>query len=166
MAGGQGSRASAVALFRSRCQHYRHHLCHHHRCHHYPTQQHHCNSQQQARGSLLQRQPQALCCSGFLGPLEQELPCITIINRTPICMDSPLSTPSSWPSVTTASSRTFSYAISCPVHCRETYKGVEAPKGEFGVYLVSRGGNRPYRCKIRSPGYAHLQVCLGCSRSA
>jgi NADH:ubiquinone oxidoreductase subunit D len=28
----------------------------------------------------------------------------------------------------------------------ETYKGVEAPKGEFGVYLVSRGGNRPYRC--------------------
>lgn len=38
----------------------------------------------------------------------------------------------------------------------ETYKGVEAPKGEFGVYLVSRGGNRPYRCKIRSPGFAHL----------
>ena len=40
----------------------------------------------------------------------------------------------------------------------ETYKGVEAPKGEFGVYLVSRGGNRPYRCKIRSPGFAHLQT--------
>lgn len=40
----------------------------------------------------------------------------------------------------------------------ESYRAVEAPKGEFGVYLVSRGGNRPYRCKIRSPGYAHLQV--------
>jgi NADH:ubiquinone oxidoreductase subunit D len=40
----------------------------------------------------------------------------------------------------------------------ETYRAVEAPKGEFGVYLVSRGGNRPYRCKIRSPGYAHLQM--------
>lgn len=40
----------------------------------------------------------------------------------------------------------------------ETYKAVEAPKGEFGVYLVSKGGNRPYRCKIRSPGYAHLQA--------
>lgn len=40
----------------------------------------------------------------------------------------------------------------------ETYKGVEAPKGEFGVYLVSRGGNRPYRCKIRSPGFVHLQA--------
>lgn len=39
-----------------------------------------------------------------------------------------------------------------------TPRAVEAPKGEFGVYLVSRGGNRPYRCKIRSPGYAHLQV--------
>lgn len=36
----------------------------------------------------------------------------------------------------------------------------QAPKGEFGTYLVSRGGNRPYRCKIRSPGYAHLQVCV------
>lgn len=35
---------------------------------------------------------------------------------------------------------------------------MEAPKGEFGVYLVSRGGNRPYRCKIRSPGFVHLQV--------
>jgi len=40
----------------------------------------------------------------------------------------------------------------------ETYRAVEAPKGEFGVYLVSRGGNRPYKCKIRSPGYAHLQM--------
>ena len=32
------------------------------------------------------------------------------------------------------------------------------PAGEFGVYLVSRGGNRPYRCKIRSPGFAHLAM--------
>jgi NADH dehydrogenase (ubiquinone) Fe-S protein 2 len=39
----------------------------------------------------------------------------------------------------------------------ETYKAVEAPKGEFGVYLVSNGTNRPYRCKIRAPGFAHLQ---------
>jgi NADH-quinone oxidoreductase subunit D len=39
----------------------------------------------------------------------------------------------------------------------ETYTAVEAPKGEFGVYLVSDGSNRPYRCKIRSPGFAFLQ---------
>ncbi|WP_142847044.1 NADH-quinone oxidoreductase subunit D [Telmatospirillum sp. J64-1] len=39
----------------------------------------------------------------------------------------------------------------------ETYCVVEAPKGEFGVYLVSDGTNKPYRCKIRAPGYAHLQ---------
>lgn len=38
----------------------------------------------------------------------------------------------------------------------EVYAAVEAPKGEFGVYLVSDGSNRPYRCKIRAPGYAHL----------
>ena len=39
----------------------------------------------------------------------------------------------------------------------ETYTAVEAPKGEFGVYLVADGSNQPYRCKIRAPGYAHLQ---------
>ena len=38
----------------------------------------------------------------------------------------------------------------------EVYAAVEAPKGEFGVYLVSDGGNKPYRCKIRAPGYPHL----------
>lgn len=43
------------------------------------------------------------------------------------------------------------------VPASETYSAVEAPKGEFGVYLVSDGGNRPYRCKIRAPGFAHLQ---------
>ena len=39
----------------------------------------------------------------------------------------------------------------------EVYTAVEAPKGEFGVYLVSNGSNKPYRCKIRAPGFAHLQ---------
>jgi NADH-quinone oxidoreductase subunit D len=47
----------------------------------------------------------------------------------------------------------------------EVYAAVEAPKGEFGVYLVGDGTNKPYRCKIRAPGFAHLQsmdfLCRG-----
>ncbi len=40
----------------------------------------------------------------------------------------------------------------------EVYAGVEHPKGEFGIYLVSDGGNKPYRLKIRAPGFVHLQA--------
>ena len=47
----------------------------------------------------------------------------------------------------------------------ETYIGTEAPKGEFGVYLISNGLETPYRCKIKAPGFNHLQalnaMCLG-----
>ena len=40
----------------------------------------------------------------------------------------------------------------------EVYTAVEAPKGEFGVYLISDGSNKPYKCKIRAPGFSHLQA--------
>lgn len=40
----------------------------------------------------------------------------------------------------------------------EVYAAVEAPKGEFGVYLISDGSNVPYRCKIRARSFAHLQA--------
>ena len=49
------------------------------------------------------------------------------------------------------------YTEGFTVPAGETYTAVEAPKGEFGVYLVSNGTNKPYRCKIRAPGFAHLQ---------
>ena len=40
----------------------------------------------------------------------------------------------------------------------QIYSAVEAPKGEFGVYLISDGSNKPYKCKIRAPGFSHLQA--------
>ncbi|KAK3787167.1 hypothetical protein RRG08_009378 [Elysia crispata] len=45
-----------------------------------------------------------------------------------------------------------------------TYTAVEAPKGEFGVYLISDGTNKPYRCKIKAPGFVHLSACDKMSR--
>ena len=50
------------------------------------------------------------------------------------------------------------YTEGYKVPAGETYTAVEAPKGEFGVYLVSDGSNKPYRCKIRAPGFAFLQA--------
>lgn len=50
------------------------------------------------------------------------------------------------------------YSEGYHVPAGETYTAVEAPKGEFGVYLVADGTNKPYRCKIKAPGFAHLQA--------
>ena len=50
------------------------------------------------------------------------------------------------------------YTEGYKVPAGEVYVPVEAPKGEFGVYLVSDGTNKPYRCKIKAPGFAHLQA--------
>jgi NADH-quinone oxidoreductase subunit D len=57
------------------------------------------------------------------------------------------------------------YTEGVHVPAGEVYVAVEAPKGEFGVYLVADGSNKPYKCKIRAPGFAHLQamdfICRG-----
>jgi NADH:ubiquinone oxidoreductase subunit D len=49
------------------------------------------------------------------------------------------------------------YTNGITIPSSETYVGTEAPKGEFGVYLKSIGSNRPYRCRIKAPGFLHLQ---------
>ena len=50
------------------------------------------------------------------------------------------------------------YTEGVKVPAGEVYAAVEAPKGEFGVYLIADGSNKPYRCKIRAPGFAHLSA--------
>ena len=51
------------------------------------------------------------------------------------------------------------------VPASEAYAAVEHPKGEFGIYMISDGANKPYRLKIRAPGFAHIssmdEMCRG-----
>jgi len=49
----------------------------------------------------------------------------------------------------------YSEGLVCPE--KKIYASVEAPKGEFGIFLVSDGTQKPYRCRIRAPGFFHLQ---------
>ena len=50
------------------------------------------------------------------------------------------------------------YSTGLTISKGETYIGVEAPKGEFGVFLMADNSETPYRCKIRAPGFMHLQA--------
>jgi len=50
------------------------------------------------------------------------------------------------------------YSEGFPVPYNSVYAAVEAPKGEFGVYIMGDGSNRPHRCRIKAPGFLHLQA--------
>ena len=50
------------------------------------------------------------------------------------------------------------YSEGIVVSSGETYSCTEAPKGDFGVYLISNNTEKPFRCKIKAPGFAHLQA--------
>jgi NADH:ubiquinone oxidoreductase subunit D len=50
------------------------------------------------------------------------------------------------------------YTENLVIPTNETYTATEAPKGEFGIYLISNNTNKPYRCKIKAPGFGHLQA--------
>jgi len=88
--------------------------------------------------------------------------CIEKMPTGPIATDDPKITPPKRALMKTSMEALINqfklYSEGYHVPAGETYTAVEAPKGEFGVYLVSDGSNMPYRCRIRAPGFAHLQA--------
>lgn len=87
--------------------------------------------------------------------------CINQIPEGPIKTDDKKITPPSRKDIKTSMEGLIHhfklYSKGVSIQSNETYVSTETPKGEFGVYLVSDGTNKPYRCKIKAPGFAHLQ---------
>lgn len=86
------------------------------------------------------------------------------INLMPLGSIKTLNSKISIPKRTTAKSsmetlinhfKLFSEGFQAPAG--ETYTSIEAPKGEFGIFLITNGTQKPYRCKIKAPGFLHLQ---------
>jgi len=88
--------------------------------------------------------------------------CIDQMSKGPILADNPKIVPPPRPQIKTSMEALIHhfklYTEGFHVPEAEVYTAIEAPKGEFGVFLVSDGSNKPYRCKIRSPGFAFLQA--------
>lgn len=89
------------------------------------------------------------------------LQCINNIPKGPIKTDNTKITPPSRKDLKNSMEALIHhfklYSKGFTIEPNEAYVAVEAPKGEFGIYLVSDGSNKPYRCKIKAPGFAHLQ---------
>ena len=88
--------------------------------------------------------------------------CLAMMKPGPVkCLDSKISPPSRGDmkrSMEALIHHFKLYSEGYHVPAGATYAAVEAPKGEFGIYMVADGSNKPYRCKIRAPGFAHLQA--------
>lgn len=109
------------------------------------------------------------CYDRYLVRIEEMRQSVRIINQClsalptgPVKVDNPALTPPSRDKMKTSMEALIHhfklYSEGYHVPAGETYTAVEAPKGEFGVYLISDGSNRPYRCKIRPPSLAFLQA--------
>jgi len=109
------------------------------------------------------------CYDRYLVRVEEMRQSVRIINQClsglpegPVKVDNPALTPPPREKMKTSMEALIHhfklYTEGYHVPAGETYTAVEAPKGEFGVYLVSDGSNRPYRCKIRPPSLAFLQA--------
>ena len=109
------------------------------------------------------------CYDRYLCRIEEMRESIKIINQ---CLDSMPSGPvkSTDGKITPPSKKEIKNSMEALIHHfklftegyrvdkDEIYTAVEAPKGEFGVYLISDGTSKPYKCKIRAPGFSHLQA--------
>jgi NADH:ubiquinone oxidoreductase subunit D len=109
------------------------------------------------------------CYDRYLIRMEEMRQCISIINQ---CLDliPEGSIKLDFFKVTPPSRKQFKNSMEALIHhfklysqgfvvnCGETYTGVEAPKGEFGLFIVADESSKPYRCKIKAPGFLHLQA--------
>ena len=101
-----------------------------------------------------------------MGEMEESLKiigqCLDMMPTGPVILDDPRFAPPAREAMKTSMEamihhfKFFSEGFHVPAG--EVYLATETPKGEFGVYLISDGSNRPYRCRIRAPGFAHLQA--------
>jgi len=94
--------------------------------------------------------------------------CVIQMPKGPFVVDSPKIVPPKRPDIKHSMEALIQhfklYSEGFHVPSGEVYAAVEAPKGEFGVYMEADGSNKPYRCKIRAPGFYHLQIIDEISR--
>jgi NADH dehydrogenase (ubiquinone) Fe-S protein 2 len=109
------------------------------------------------------------CYDRYLIRLEEMRQSLNIISQAMNLIDEGLSKSNNY-KLTSPLRKDFKLSMEAMIHhfkfftenliisTNETYTATEAPKGEFGIYLISNDSNKPYRCKIKAPGFGHLQA--------